>query len=339
MGQLSVGIMGAGSIGCYVGGRLLASRAADVTFVGRERVAQELAEHGLTVRDHNNAVTISPEHITFASDPAAVAGCDVIAVSVKSAHTPEVGRDLADLLPPGTTVVSLQNGVRNATTLRESLPTCTVVAGVVDFNVVSLGDGVFHCGLGGGLSFARGAAALADSLRNAGFAVTEHADIASIQWTKLLVNLNNAVSALSDVPTREMLASRSYRRVIAALITEGVATLRTAGIRPAPLRGLPVALMPRILRLPDALAHIVLRAQIRADPHARSSMWEDLTRRRSTEVDFLNGEIVRLGADAGVSVPLNSRMVELVHAAEAAGAGPPGISAGALWDELRAGQV
>jgi 2-dehydropantoate 2-reductase len=334
MDQLSVGIVGAGSIGCYVGGRLLASQAADVIFVGRARVAEELAEHGLTVRDRTSVATVPPERVTFETDPAAVAGCDVVAVSVKCAHTPEVARILATVLRPGTIVVSLQNGVRNAATLRESLPTCTVVAGVVDFNVVSLGEGVFHCGLGGGLSLARGATGIGESLRNAGFTVTEYADIVPIQWAKLLVNLNNAVSALSNVPTSQMLTSRSYRRVIAALIAEGVATLRAAGVRPAPLRGLPVALMPRILRLPDALAHVVLRAQISADPHARSSMWEDLTRRRPTEVDFLNGEIVDLATHTGRTAPLNQRMVELVHAAEVADQGPPGMTANRLWDEL-----
>jgi 2-dehydropantoate 2-reductase len=341
MAQLSVGIMGAGSIGCYVGGRLLASGSAAVTFVGRPRLAAELGEHGLTVRDHTGEQTVPPDLVRFRTEAGELSRCDAVIVAVKNADTPEAGRALAPVLIPGTVVASLQNGVHNAQALRESLPTCTVIAGVVDFNVVSLGAGVFHCGLDGGLSLERSNSSTTDSLARAlgaaGFAVTEHDDIVPVQWTKLLINLNNAVSALSDVPTSELLASRAYRRINAALISEGVAVLRAAGIRPAPLRGLPAAVMPTILRLPDFLAHRVLAAQIRADTKARSSMWEDLSRGRPTEVDYLNGEIVSLAAGVGASASLNARMVELVHEAESAGQGPPGLTADGLWSQLHGG--
>jgi 2-dehydropantoate 2-reductase len=76
-------------------------------------------------------------------------------------------------------------------------------------------------------------------------------------------------------------------------------------------------------------------AMLRIDPRARSSMYEDLLARRATEIDDLNGVVVRRGAAAGLATPINARVVELVRAAERAGRGSPGLSA----EELAGGLV
>ena len=92
--------------------------------------------------------------------------------------------------------------------------------------------------------------------------------------------------------------------------------------------------MPKVLRLPTALVRLVTRSQLKVDPAARSSMWQDLDARRSTEVDFLNGEIVRVAQATGQAAPLNQRIVELIRAAEAAGQGSPKLAADELWSRL-----
>jgi 2-dehydropantoate 2-reductase len=328
--------MGAGSIGCYVGGRL--APVADVVLVGRERTRAELSQHGLTLRDLNGAsVRVEPSAFEIATSAAALSGCDVVLCCVKSAQTAEVAAQLAQL-PTTTIIASLQNGVGNAPTLRAALPDHTVLAAIVGFNVVGHGDGVFQRATSGPLSFETStdtnARRLFAALRACGLDTEEHADLAPHQWTKLIINLNNAVSALSGAPTKELLLSPGYRRVIAALVDEAVRVLRRAGIRPARLRGVPVHLMPRIMRMPTTLVRLVTRAQMRVDPQARSSMWEDLSRGRLTEVDYLNGEIVRMAAKHAAAARLNARIVELVHAAEATGDGPPMLSADALWAAL-----
>jgi len=336
---LRVAVVGAGSIGCYVGGALAAAGVADVTLIGRARIGEQIAAAGLTLEDLDRPpVTVAADRVRFATEVEAAAGADAVLCCVKSAQTDQVAARLAAVLGPGAAVASLQNGVRNPEVLRGHLPGRPIVAAIVGFNVVSHGGGRFHRGMSGPLSLARvdhpAAARLVAALRAAGLPVEEHADLVPHQWTKLLVNLNNAVSALSDAPTRALLLSPGYRRVVAAVVGEALAVLRTAGVRPARLRGVPVGWMPAVLRLPTALVRLVTRAQMKVDPEARSSMWEDLTRGRPTEVDFLNGEIVRLAAQTGAAAPLNRRIVELVHAAEAAGAGSPALSAPALWDRL-----
>lgn len=343
---MRIAIVGAGSIGCYVGGKLLAAGAGagttNVVFVGRPRLRDELAAHGLTTRDFDRARTVAAEqlNVVVSADDPAVADCDAALVCVKSAQTAEVAATLARVLRPDALVASLQNGVRNAGVLRAALAPRHVIATIVSFNVVSRGEGVFHRAMTGPLIMERHddprARRLVAALTAAGFPVEERDDLAPDQWTKLVVNLNNAVSALTGAPTRELLLTPGYRRVIAALVGEALGVLRAARIKPAHLRGVPLSIMPTVMRLPTPLVRLVTRAQMKVDPEARSSMWEDLTRGRPTEVDYLNGEIVRLAETTGAAAPLNRRIVSLIHEAERSGPGSPGLDPESLWSRLQA---
>jgi 2-dehydropantoate 2-reductase len=325
-----IAIVGAGSIGCYVGGKILAAGVGEVVFVGRPRLRDEIVEHGLTVKDFEGTKTVPAAKVAVTdtvSDPA-VAACDIALVCVKSAQTAEVAAELARVLRPDALVASFQNGVRNADVLRESLEPRHVLAAIVSFNVVSRGDGVFHRTMDGPLMIERHedarARRLVANLMAAGFPVEERRDLAPDQWTKLVVNLNNAISALSGAPTQKLLVTPAYRHIIAAVVREALDVLRAARIRPAKLRGVPIHFMPAVLRLPTPLVRLVTRAQMKVDPDARSSMWEDLTRGRPTEVDYLNGEIVRLAEKSGVAAPINARIVSLIREAEKKGPGSPG---------------
>ena len=330
--------MGAGAVGCYLGGRL-AEGGAEVTLVGRPRLEEELRSHGLTLTSLDGASTTLPwGRFGFSTGPASLADRDVILCCVKSAQTAEAGAALASVLARGAVVVSFQNGLSNPEALRAALPGQLVLAGIVGFNVLSRGGGAFRQATSGLLMMDRSRlekpAALAEALTRARFDLQQHADLRPHQWAKLLMNLNNAVSALSDAPTREILLSAGYRRVLAALIEEGLTVLRAAGIRPARLGAIPVGLFPHVLRLPSGLVQLVARAQLKIDPEARSSMWEDLARGRLTEVDYLNGEIVRLAESCGAKAPLNRRVVELVHQVEREGKGSPRLGAEALLAAL-----
>lgn len=333
--RLRIGVMGAGSIGCFVGGRLAATGAADVVLVGRPRIQAELREHGLTLEELDGPpATVRADQVDCHTEVAALASCDVILCCVKSAHTAEVARELDGVLPPEAIVISLQNGVRNPEVLRAALGDRLVLAAIVGFNVVSKGGGVFRRATNGPIMIEASTdprARAAVEAMAAALEVEVPRDLAAHQWTKLAVNLNNAVSALSDAPTRDLILVPMFRKVVAAILSEALAVFRAAGVRHAALRGIPLGVMPAVLRLPTPLVRLVTRRQLKVDPEARSSMWEDLTRRRTTEVDYLNGEIVRLAERAGVDAPVNRRIVELVRAAEAADAGPPGHSAGELW--------
>lgn len=317
----SIAVMGAGSIGCYVGGRLAAA-GADVVFIGRERLGSELAAHGLTLSDYRGyRRRLAPSEIVYATTAQPAADAALVLVTVKSAATAAAARELAGVLQPDAVVVSLQNGLGNAAVLRGTLTTQRVLAGMVPFNVVHGSDGAFHQGSEGELEVEDDArlAPFLDLFAAAGLPLRRHADLLPVQWAKLLLNLNNPVNALSDLPLKAQLSQRAYRRCLALAQREGLDLLATAGIAPARLTRVPANWIPCVLALPDALFRLVAAGMLAIDPLARSSMWEDLQARRATEVDWINGEIVRLAERLGRAAPVNARLVALVHAAEQGG--------------------
>ena len=329
-------IYGAGSIGCYLGGRLLAA-GSDVTFIGRSRVGDELHQHGLALSSfHGKHGQVEPPNIRFSIDASAAATADLVLVTVKSAATPEAARELAPVLKPGAIVISFQNGLSNAEVLRAALPRHTVLEGMEPFNVVSRGPGAFHQGTGGELEVkaSPGLQPFVQDFARAGLPLIQHADMLPVQWAKLLLNLNNAINALANRPLKEELSQRAYRRCLAMAQEEALRLLSRAGIRPAKLTPLPATWIPRMLSLPDGLFARVAGKMLAIDPLARSSMSDDLAAGRATEVDWISGEVVRLAERLGRTAPVNARLCALVHAAEQS-AERPAWSGGALLEELR----
>ena len=309
-------VMGAGSVGCYVGGRLQAA-GMPVTFVGRPRVLDALRTHGLTLEALDApALHLPPRELRLAEAVPPGAHPALAICSVKSGGTAEAGAELGRALPPGTTVLSLQNGVANVDTLHRTAPALDPVAGMVPFNIAHVGPGRYRRATGGRLACANHPAMQAwqPLFQRAGMPLDLHADMRSVQWAKLLLNLNNPVNALSGLPLREELLDRGYRTVLAALFEEALSVLSAARIEPAPLLPLPMARLPRVLRLPTPLFRIVASRMLQIDPQARSSMADDLALGRSTEIDALCGEIVRLAEGLSRSAPLNAHMGALVQA-------------------------
>ncbi|MGW5113531.1 2-dehydropantoate 2-reductase [Nocardia sp. NPDC004123] len=309
-------VLGAGSIGCYVGGRLAAA-GAEVTFVGRPRVVEELRTFGLRLTDlDGNDARVEPDAFRAVTEPAGDA--DLVLITVKSAATATAAAELAGLLRPGTVVISLQNGIGNDAVIRELLPTCVVLAGMVMFNVVHHGQGRFHRGTAGTVDVADDPVLnrFGPVFAKSGLGFERYADLLPIQWAKLLLNLNNPINALSGRPLREELGARDYRRCLALAQREALAVMAAARIRPARLTPLPPEMMARLLTVPDGVFRRVAGKVLAVDPVARSSMADDLAAGRRTEIPWLCGEIVSLGAMVGIPTPVNQKLIELVSAAE-----------------------
>jgi 2-dehydropantoate 2-reductase len=313
---VTVAVFGAGAIGCWVGGRLAAG-GADVTLIGRPRVLDELAG-GLRVTElGDRSWTATP---ALATDAAAAAVADVVLVTVKSAATAEAGATLAAAGGTGV-VISLQNGVRNADVLRAALPGRTVLAGMVPFNVARVGPGHYHRGTTGELIVEAGAAGapFAAACRAAELPLVQRADMVEIQWSKLVMNLNNAINALSGRTLVAELEDRDFRRCLAEVQREALDVLAAAHQPVARLLRLPPRMIARLLPVPNWLFRRVAARVASVDPLARSSMSDDFAAARPTEIDYLQGEVVALAARVGRPAPKNARLVELVHAAEAGG--------------------
>lgn len=149
-----------------------------------------------------------------------------------------------------------------------------------------------------------------------GLAVEAHGDMKAVLWGKLLMNLNNALVALSGLPLATELSDRRWRLILASQIDEALAAMKASGIEPARIAGLRPALLPKVLSLPDWLFRLLARRMLAIDPEARSSMWDDLQRGRRTEIDELQGAILRLANQAGTQAPTIKRIAGLVREAE-----------------------
>lgn len=314
-------VVGAGGVGCYIGGRLAAG-GAKVVFVGRPSVLDPIAAAGLTVTDLDGfRAELRPGDVACVGSCAeAVAKIETghdatILLTVKGPATEQAAAEIAAAFPAGTLVVSFQNGVDNVARVRSKAPQVDVVAGMVPYNLVWLGPAHVHRGTGGGalhLADTPRTRQLAPAFETSGLGLTFDADMPAVQWGKLLVNLNNPVNALSGIPLREELADRDYRRSWALLMSEGLRVLEAAKIEPARILALPASGLVHVLPLPNPVFRTAARQMAAIDPSARSSMADDLRLRRPTEIDDLCGAILRLGQTVGVPAPANAKMCGLV---------------------------
>ena len=312
-----IAIVGAGSVGCYIGGRLNAH--ARVTFIARPRIAAAIAAHGLTLSDllgfHGH---IEPAALDVTTDIGAAAAADLVLVTVKSGATDGVADELAAVLTRATLIVSFQNGLHNAQRLQERLPQHRVLAGMVPYNILQRPPASFHQGTSGHLMVDRDStlAPFLGAFKAAGLELIMRDDMSAVQNAKLLLNLNNAINALADIPLRDELSQRVWRRCLAMAQEEALRIFRIAGMSTAQLTPLSPRGLIRLLKMPDWIFRRAAARMLAIDPLARSSMWEDLNAGRATEIDAIQGEVVTIAAAQNARAPVNATLVSLIRAAE-----------------------
>ena len=322
----TIGIAGAGSIGCFVGG-MLAAGDRRVALLARPRVIAEIEASGLRPTSFEGFdQTITRDQFALSENPSVFEDASVVLVTVKSADTAAMADIIARHAPSDVIIVSLQNGVGNAAVLRDRLPGRRVLGGMVPFNVIALGQGRFHRATSGDIIIGQDEALPAEKLSVPGLKMRPTDNIDGVQWGKLVLNLNNALNALADLPLRRQLSSRPWRRLFADQMAEGLAAIRAEGIKPVSPMPIPVGWLPPLLRLPDPIFEALLGRTMKIDPEARSSMWEDLKHGRRTEIDYLQGVITEIAERRGLEAPLSRRIVELIRQAEHDAKGSPGLT-------------
>lgn len=309
-------VMGAGAVGCFLGGLLQAS-GLEVVYVGRPSVLDGLASHGLTLTDlegHRHDIGARDLRLATEVPPGLVPS--VTLLCVKAGATLDAATTLQSSLPSGSVVVSMQNGIGQAARAQRVAPTLSFLDGMVSFNIAHLGAGRYHRGTAGFLAATEHPTLheLVAAYGSQQLTLRLVADMRRIQWGKLLLNLNNPVNALSGLPLREELMQSGYRRCLAALQEEALAVLGAAAIEPAQLTAVTPRTFLRVLRLPTLLFRVLARQALKIDAKARSSMADDLSAGRPTEIVWLCGEVQRLAESLGLNAPLNARMQALVEA-------------------------
>lgn len=295
---LTVTVMGAGAVGCFFGG-MLARAGHDVTLIGRLHHVEAVRRDGLRMetRWFDERVRLKAD-----TDPAAARNADVVLFCVKSTDTASTAAQLRPLLRPDALVLSMQNGVDNAERLREHLPQ-PVAAAVVYVATEMAGDGhVKHHGRGElVIEPAPGAERLAQALVAAGVPTELSTNVRGALWSKLLINCAyNALSALMQQPYGALVQVSGVWELMDELVSEGLAVAAAEGVSVAG------DVRAAVRKIADTM------------PGQLSSTAQDLARGKRTEIDHLNGHLVRRGEALGVPTPVNRTLHTLVKVAEAA---------------------
>lgn len=318
-------ILGAGSIGCWLGGHLIAggiSEGVDVTLIGRDRFGVQIAEHGLTLTHFERSDVVCPE-VDFQTKASAMQGADIIALCVKSQDTEAAAQQILQHAPDAK-VISFQNGIRNPETLRKYLPPENIIAAIVPFNVTPTAPGAFHCGTAGALVIEKNIsiAPLAAALEASGQGVKRSEEILGDQWAKMIVNLNNGLNTLTGGTLREGLLQRDYRRTLAACVEEAMEIAAKNNVTVGNFNGRSPAALMKTLRLPDVAYRVIMQTIVKIDAKARSSMLDDLEAGRVSEIGYLQGEIVNRAEKIGLSAPKNAAILAAVKTAFSKGKSP-----------------
>ena len=296
---MKVAVMGAGAVGCFYGG-LLARAGASVTLVGRQQHVDAMRQRGLLL-DMGGARHSVPVGATTSAS--GVADADLVLFCVKSGDTEQVGRETAPYLRPDATVISFQNGVDNVERLQAVLGRPVVPAAIYVAADMAGPGHVRHHGRG---DVVIGPCARSEEIlalfAAAGVPARVSASAIGELWGKLVVNCAyNALSALTGMAYGRMIRLPGVEAVMRDVVGECLAVAKASGVELAP------DILDRVLGLAASM------------PEQTSSTAQDLRRGKPTEIDHLNGFVIRKGAELGVPTPANRVLLTLVKAAEARG--------------------
>jgi len=289
--------MGAGAIGCYYGG-MLARAGREVTLIGRPQHVEAIRRAGLRLEtkafDERVRLHASPE-------PQAARGADLVLFSVKSQDTETAGKALSPHLAREAAIVTMQNGVDNPERLAAVLGR-DVIPGVVYVAVEMAGPG--HVRHHGRSELAIGQApaceAIAAAFRDAGVPVEISDNVLGVLWAKLIVNCAyNALSAITQLPYGRLVEGAGIPAVMRDIVEECLAVARAAGIQ----------VVGDMHKATERIAQTM--------PGQYSSTAQDLARSKKTEIEHLNGVVVRKGEALGVPTPVNRVLLALVKLLEA----------------------
>ena len=295
--SLTVAVMGAGAVGCYYGG-MLARAGHDVVLIARPLHVAAIAKGGLRLQ----AAAFDEQVPLKASvDAHAVIGADLVLFCVKSLDTESAGAQLKPHLGPNALVLCLQNGVDNADRLRGVLPQHAVAAAVVYVATEMAGPGhVRHHGRGElVIEPSSCGEAVAQALVAAGIPTQISDNVRGELWAKLILNCAyNAVSAITQLPYGKTGVGEGIPDVMRDVVAECLAVAKAEGVQVA------------------GDVDAAIRKIFETMPNQFSSTAQDLARGKRSEIDFLNGLVVRRGAALGIATPANRVLWALVKLME-----------------------
>ncbi len=330
---MKVSVLGAGAIGSMLGG-LIKHRApeTEMLFIGRGAHGRAMHERGCVQLQGPWGRCDVP--VAYSEDTAEIAGSDIVLVTMKSQDT-QAALEQASMHWGRAIVVSIQNGINDGTLLRFVAPD-RLVMGMTATNISVVEPGVVSLQLNGvtvvgpsrdrvNIDASRSAARL---LTRSGLPVREHPNVLGVLYSKLTFNAVGYASCLSQSNfITEGLCDPAWRTHVGLpLVRECIATLRRARISLAKIPGRPgIHGLRNLMHLLGApLIGSLIATVARRNYNRRAivfSLQQDLVRGKPTEIDHVNGQVVRLAESLAGQAPFNSAVVDMVHELERQGAG------------------
>ena len=314
-------VVGLGAVGSIVAQHLITTMEP-VVLLGKPNQMDIIKKQRLVI----DGKTYKETNMMITDDFARLSDVDVVFICVKSQDTEPVAHLMQKHLNKKALIISLQNGVHNAQVLSDITKVKTI-SGVVLFNAVSPSPGVASLTIQGGLiiefsnEYASVLTEVKRQLNTKELPVRFVIDIQPVLWSKLILNTQIAVTALTGQTVKESVKNRDSRRIIIATMREAADVVQDAGIKLSTLPGADPRRMIRILRIFGGFSAILSSVFLKVKPEARNSMWQSLARGKTTEIDYINGEIVRLAEQHYLKAPVNTILVDLVKKVEASAIG------------------
>jgi len=300
--KMKVVIMGTGAMGSLFGGLLARSEEAWLVDIRQEQI-DAIRSAGLTIEEKGKMQTI---RVNATSDAASIGKADLVIFFVKAYHTEKAASDALVLQKKDTVFLTLQNGLGNEEAICKHVDRKSVMLGATNHGATLLGPGrIRHAGWGktyvGELDgkMTDRVAQIAQVFNKAGIETVVSSNIHQVVWNKLFINAGlNAVAALTGLKNGQLLDYPETLRLMDGLVSEAVEVARKKGI---PIEGSPLE---------------KVKAVVEATRENRCSMGQDIDNRRKTEIDAINGAVVREAKRLGIAVPYNQMITDLVKVIE-----------------------
>ncbi len=303
---MRIGIAGAGAVGCHYGS-LLQQAGHELCYLARGEHLAAMRRDGLLHVSNGVETRLA---VQATDDAALLREADVVLLAGKMTDFGALLQALVPHVPAGALLVTLQNGVAAPEMVQQMFPHHAIVAGTAFIGARIQRPGVVVHSAAGAIRLGHWQAGpgeglfqpLLDALHGAGVPVREEEDVRLMLWRKLLWNIGfNALTAITRRFARDMAAEDASCRLVRGAMQEAVRVAQAEGV---------------LLGDEDIDKHVQVTLDMGP---VKTSMWQDIERKRPTEVDFLNGFVVRRGAQLGVATPVNDMLTVLVHAIEGAG--------------------
>ncbi|NOZ05466.1 MAG: 2-dehydropantoate 2-reductase [Chloroflexi bacterium] len=317
-------VIGAGAIGCLLGGRL-ANSGHDVTLVGRPWLVEAVKAYGLDIaQEPGEHIHIRDIQVTeniagaFALQPE----YDLALLTTKAHDVLPPIINLSEETDTLPLVVTFQNGVGTEETIAEIIGENRMIAGIISVPVSMTGPAVIETVQRGGIGIAPVtnqvvATPIVEALRGAGFEVAVYDDFRAMKWSKLLLNIiGNATSAILGWPPERVYANQSLFDMERATFLEALQVMAAMNLHPVALPGYPLpTLVPWIRRVPSFILRPIVRRAVRTGRGGKMpSMYVDLVAgKKQLEVGVLNGAVAKQGEQLEIPVPINKKLTDILQ--------------------------